>query len=134
MTSLMLACREQKEAAAAELMEATKSAGALDKQVNVVWSEGCEGCGQVVGAGAGKGKRRGGVGICAGHRHMRVRASTGTPKVVSAALCKQQRAGAHGSEAAVDRRRCRTQRQGTGMLVHEYVHVQRACVHICKCI
>jgi hypothetical protein len=20
------------------------------------------------------------------------------------------------------------------MLVHEYVHVQRACVHICKCI
>ena len=60
MTSLMLACREKKEAAAAELMEATKSAGALDKQVNVVWSEGCEGCGQVVGAGAGKGKERGG--------------------------------------------------------------------------
>ena len=62
MTSLMLACREKKEAAAAELMEATKSAGALDKQVNVVWSEGCEGCGQVVGAGAGKGKEEGGGG------------------------------------------------------------------------
>ena len=32
-TALMLACREKHEAAAAELMEATKRAGALDLQV-----------------------------------------------------------------------------------------------------
>jgi hypothetical protein len=29
---------------------------------------------------------------------------------------------------------CRTLRRGTGMLVHKYVDLQRACVHICKCI
>jgi hypothetical protein len=57
----MLACRYENAAAAAELMEATKNVGALDLQVNVVWSVWCEGCGQVVGTGAGKG------GICAGH-------------------------------------------------------------------
>ena len=33
MTSLMLACKNTKEAAAAELLEATKKAGALDLQV-----------------------------------------------------------------------------------------------------
>ena len=33
MTSLMLACKEKNEAAAAELLEATKKAGALDMQV-----------------------------------------------------------------------------------------------------
>jgi len=48
-------------------MEATQKAGALDVQVNVVWSVWWEGCGQVVGAGAGEGERRGGRGICAGH-------------------------------------------------------------------
>ena len=32
MTALMVACREKKEAAAAELMKATKNAGALDVQ------------------------------------------------------------------------------------------------------
>jgi len=36
------------------LMEATKKAGALDLQVNVVWSVRCEGCGQIVGTGAGR--------------------------------------------------------------------------------
>ena len=66
---------------------------------------------------------------------MRVRASTGPRSALGAALCKHERAGEHGSEAAVARRRCRTQRPGTGMLVHEYVHVQRACVHIvCTCV
>jgi hypothetical protein len=55
MTSLMLACERKNAAAAAELMEATKNAGALDLQVNVVWSVWCEGCGQVVGAGREEG-------------------------------------------------------------------------------
>ena len=56
----MLACDNENAAAAAELMQATKNAGALDLQVNVVWSVWCEGCGQVVGAGAGKGGEEGG--------------------------------------------------------------------------
>ena len=55
MTSLMVACDNTKEAAAAELMEATKNAGALDLQVSVVWSVWCEGCGQVVWAGREEG-------------------------------------------------------------------------------
>ena len=38
MTALMLACANEKEAVAALLMEATQKAGALDVQVNVVWS------------------------------------------------------------------------------------------------
>jgi hypothetical protein len=38
MTALMLACANKKEAAAALLIEATQKAGALDVQVNVVWS------------------------------------------------------------------------------------------------
>ena len=56
---------------------------------------------------------------------MRVRASTGYFRLeaLGAALCKQQRAGEHRGEAAVARRQCRTRGQGTGMLVHEYVHV-----------
>ena len=56
---------------------------------------------------------------------MRVRASTGyKQQALGAALCKQQRAGEHGGEAAVARRRCRSHRRGTGiLLVHEYVHV-----------
>ena len=55
---------------------------------------------------------------------MRVRASTGYfIQALGAALCKQQRAGEHRGEAAVARRQCRSQRRGTGMLVHEYVHV-----------
>ena len=56
---------------------------------------------------------------------MRVRASTGyfILQALGAALCKQQRAGEHRGEAAVARRQCRSQRRGTGMLVHEYVHV-----------
>jgi hypothetical protein len=57
MTALMVACAEKNEKAAALLMEATKNAGALDVQVNVVWSVWCEGCEHVVGAGAGKGGR-----------------------------------------------------------------------------
>jgi len=52
---LMLACENKNEALAALLMEPTKNAGALDVQVNVMWSVRCEGCGQVVGAGAGEG-------------------------------------------------------------------------------
>ena len=66
---------------------------------------------------------------------MRVRASTGRIQgypEVGAALCKRERVGERGGEAAVARRRRCTQRQGTGMLVHEYVHVQHACVHVCK--
>ena len=56
---------------------------------------------------------------------MRVRASTGyfILQALGAALCKQERAGEHRGEAAVARRQCRTRRRGTGMLVHEYVHV-----------
>ena len=57
MTALMLACAIKNEAAALLLMEATQKAGALDVQVNVVWSVWCEGCEHVVGAGAGKGGR-----------------------------------------------------------------------------
>jgi hypothetical protein len=34
----MLACDNENAAAAAELMQATKNAGALDLQVKVVWS------------------------------------------------------------------------------------------------
>jgi hypothetical protein len=128
MTSLMLACKNKNTAAAAELMEATKNAGALDLKVNVVWSVSCEGCRQVVGAGAGKGERRGGRGICAGHCHMRVRASTGLLRELGDALCKQGGSGEHGSDAAVALRRCRNQRQGTGMLTH----VQCACA-ACMC-
>ncbi len=55
MTSLMLACERKNAAAAAELMEATKNAGALDLQVSVVWSVWCEGFGQVVWAGGREG-------------------------------------------------------------------------------
>ena len=58
----MLACKNKNEEAAALLMEATKNAGALDVQVNVVWSVWCEGCGQVVGAGAGTGGEEKGEG------------------------------------------------------------------------
>ena len=48
MTSLMLACQSLNEAAAAELLEATKKAGALDLQVTEqTW---CGVCG-VRGAG-----------------------------------------------------------------------------------
>ena len=48
MTSLMVACKNTKEAAAAELLEATKKAGALDLQVTEqTW---CGVCG-VRGAG-----------------------------------------------------------------------------------
>ena len=56
---------------------------------------------------------------------MRVRASTGyfIHQALGAALCKQERAGEHRGEAAVARRRCRSQRRGTGMLVHEHVLV-----------
>ena len=52
MTALMLACANKKiEAAALLLMEATQKAGALDVQVNVVWSVWCEGCEHVVWCG-----------------------------------------------------------------------------------
>ena len=48
MTSLMVACKDKNEAAAAELLEATKKAGALDLQVTEqTW---CGMCG-VRGAG-----------------------------------------------------------------------------------
>ena len=47
----MVACAEKNEKAAALLMEATKNAGALDVQVNVVWSVWCEGCEHVVWCG-----------------------------------------------------------------------------------
>ena len=59
MTSLMLACGNTKEAAAAELLEATKKAGALDLQVTEQTWRGV--CG--VRGEEGGGKR----GICAGH-------------------------------------------------------------------
>ena len=52
MTALMLACYEEKEAAALLLMEATQKAGALDVQVNVVWSVCWEG-GWAGGGGSG---------------------------------------------------------------------------------
>jgi hypothetical protein len=58
----MLACDNENAAATAGLTEATKNAGALDLQVNVVWSVWCEGCGRVAGAGAGKGEEEGGEG------------------------------------------------------------------------
>jgi hypothetical protein len=38
MTALMVACEKKNESAALLLMEATQKAGALDVQVNVVWS------------------------------------------------------------------------------------------------
>ena len=41
-TALLLACYEKQEAAAAELMEATKRAGALDQQVaHKAWVRAC---------------------------------------------------------------------------------------------
>ena len=59
MTSLMVACEDKKEAAAAELLEATKKAGALDLQVTEqTW---CGVCG-VRGAGR-EGRRREGDGM-----------------------------------------------------------------------
>jgi hypothetical protein len=42
-TALMLACEKKNESAALLLMEATQKAGALDVQVNVVWSVCSEG-------------------------------------------------------------------------------------------
>jgi ankyrin repeat protein len=61
MTALMLACANEKEAVAALLMEATQKAGALDVQVNVVWSV-WEGLGRWWGQGRGRGERRVGKG------------------------------------------------------------------------
>ena len=52
MTALMVACATKNEAAALLLMEATQKAGALDVQVNVVWSECWEG-GWAGGGGRG---------------------------------------------------------------------------------
>jgi hypothetical protein len=46
-------------------------------------------------------------------------------------VCVREQGGGSSSSAVARCRRC-TQRQGTGMLVNEYVHVQRACVHVCK--
>ncbi len=60
MTALIRALDSRKEAVALLLMEATQKAGALDVQVNVVWSVGRGG--EVVGAGAGKGGEDGGGG------------------------------------------------------------------------
>ena len=71
MTALMLACANKDEKAAARdeeaaaryksvavlLMEATQKAGALDVQVNVVWSV-WEGLGRWWGQGRGRGERR----------------------------------------------------------------------------
>jgi hypothetical protein len=59
MTSLMVACEAKNMAAAAELLEATKKAGALDLQVTEETWRGV--CG--VREEEGGGKR----GICAGH-------------------------------------------------------------------
>ena len=59
MTGLMVACENKEEAAALLLMEATQKAGALDVQVNVVWSE-CWGAGQVVAWDRGGEGGRGG--------------------------------------------------------------------------
>jgi hypothetical protein len=70
MTALMLACdNNTHESVAVLVMESTQKAGALDVQVNVVWSECWEGCGQVCGGRDGKGGRGGGGGggICTGH-------------------------------------------------------------------
>ena len=59
MTALMLACEQENEAAALLLMEATQKAGALDVQVNVVWSVCWEG-GWAGGGGMGGEGGRGG--------------------------------------------------------------------------
>ena len=59
MTALMCACFERNEAAALLLMEATQKAGALDVQVNVVWSVCWEG-GWAGGGGMGGEGGRGG--------------------------------------------------------------------------
>ena len=61
MTALMVACAQENEKAAALLMEATKNAGALDVQVNVVWSVCWEG-GWAGGGGRGGEGGRGGWG------------------------------------------------------------------------
>jgi len=61
MTALMLACAIKNEAAALLLMEATQKAGALDVQVNVVWSVCWEG-------GWAGGGGRGGEGGEEGHK------------------------------------------------------------------
>ena len=71
MTSLMVACKNTKEAAAAELLEATKKAGALDLQVTEeTWRGVCGVRGAVRQCGQGRGRREKGGGkrdICAGH-------------------------------------------------------------------
>ena len=58
MTALMVACDNKNEEAAALLMEATKNAGALDVQVNVVWSVCWEGGWAGGGGRGGEGERR----------------------------------------------------------------------------
>jgi hypothetical protein len=56
MTALMLACEQENEAAALVLMEATQKAGALDVQVNVVWSVWWEGGWAGFGGQGGEGR------------------------------------------------------------------------------
>ena len=67
----MLACGMAQEAAAAELLEATKKAGALDLQVTEqTWRGVCgvRGEGRQCGQGRGRREKGGGKrGICAGH-------------------------------------------------------------------
>ena len=58
MTALMWACENKNEAAALLLMEATQKAGALDVQVNVVWSVCWEGGWAGGGGRGGEGERR----------------------------------------------------------------------------
>ena len=71
MTSLILACENTCEEAAAELLEATKKAGALDLQVTEqTWRGVCgvRGEGRQCGQGRGRREKGGGKrGICAGH-------------------------------------------------------------------
>jgi hypothetical protein len=58
MTSLMVACENTKEAAAAELLEATKKAGALDLQVTEeTWRGVCGVRGAVRQCGQGRGRK-----------------------------------------------------------------------------
>jgi hypothetical protein len=130
MTSLMLACERKNAAAAAELMEATKNAGALDLQVNVVWSVWCEGCGQVVGAG----REEGGGGAFA----------QGTNICVYAPLqdCLQRSALHYASRSGLESAVAQLLSLGADAALKDAVRacsymntfMYRGCVHICKCI
>ena len=65
MTALMLACdNNTHESVAVLVMESTQKAGALDVQVNVVWSVCCEGGWSGGGGRGGEGGRGGFTHAC----------------------------------------------------------------------